>query len=133
MTGAYDDIIHLPHHRSTRHSHMSIHDRAAQFSPFAALTGFDAAIEETGRLTDAQMELEEYGQAVLDRKLTQLLSQQKEEPEVSITYFCPDQKKSGGSYQEITGRIRKIDLYRKRITMADGCEIPLEAIADIAF
>lgn len=131
MTDAYDDIIHFPHHRSSCRSHMSIHDRAAQFSPFASLTGLDSAIEETGRLTDSRIELEEYGRTVLDRKLTLLLEQLKEHPRVSVTYFCPDEKKSGGAYREISGRVHKIDLYRNVLTMADGQEISIEEISDI--
>lgn len=131
MTGQYDDIIHLPHHRSKRRSHMSLQDRAAQFSPFAALTGFDSAIEETGRLTDSRVELEEYGRSILDRKLAFLLEHVQEHPQVSVTYFCPDDRKAGGAYREISGRVRKIDLYRQIITMLDGREISIEEIVEI--
>lgn len=133
MTNPYEDILYLPHHRSNHRPHMNIHDRAAQFSPFAALTGFDSALEETRRLTDPRMEHEEYGQAVLDRKLTLLLNTQETSPKVTITYFCPDKRKAGGSYEEIAGQIRKIDLYRKYITLEDGAEIFLDDIADIVF
>ena len=131
MTGQYDDIIHLPHHRSKRRSHMSLQDRAAQFSPFAALTGFDSAIEETGRLTDSRVELEEYGRSILDRKLAFLLDHIQDQPQVSVTYFCPDTRKSGGTYREVSGRVRKIDLYRQIITMTDGREISIEEIVEI--
>ena len=131
MTGQYDDIIHLPHHRSKRRSHMSLQDRAAQFSPFAALTGFDSAIEETGRLTDSRVELEEYGRSILDRKLAFLLDHIQDQPQVSVTYFCPDTRKSGGTYREVSGRVRKIDLYRQIITMTDGREIAVDEIVDI--
>jgi len=133
MTDLYEDIIRLPYQGSTRRSHMSLHDRAAQFSPFAALTGFDSALEETGRLTDLRVELEEYGRSVLDRKLSLLLDTLHDPPEITVTYFCPDKRKAGGSYQEITGRIRKIDLYRKYIVMEDGTEISLDDITDIFF
>lgn len=132
MTGAYDDIIHLPHHRSTRRSHMSLHDRAAQFSPFAALTGFESAIEETGRLTDSRIEPEEFGCSILDRKLAMLLQHLKEQPEAVITYFCPDERKAGGSYKEAAGRVHKVDLYRQTLTLADGQDIPIGDISDIA-
>ena len=131
MTGQYDDIIHLPHYRSKRRSHMSLQDRAAQFSPFAALTGFDSAIEETGRLTDSRVELEEYGRSILDRKLAFLLDHIQDQPQVSVIYFCPDDRKAGGAYREISGRVRKIDLYRQTITMMDGQEISIEEIVDI--
>ena len=131
MTGTYDDIIHLPHYRSKHRSHMSIHDRAAQFSPFAALTGLDAAIEETGRITDSRIELEEYGRDLLDRKLVQLMEQLKERPKTAITYFRPDDRKIGGTYIEITGEVQKIDLHHKLITMDDGQTIPTDEIVDI--
>lgn len=133
MTNAYEDIIHLPHHRSSRRPHMSIHDRAAQFSPFAALTGFDSALEEAGRLTDSRTELEEYGHSVLNRKLVCLLDQKDDQPNITVTYFCPDLRKSGGSYKESSGKVRKIDLYRKVLTMDDGQEISIEEITDIVF
>ena len=131
MTGQYDDIIHLPHHRSKRRSRMSLQDRAAQFSPFAALTGFDSAIEETGRITDSRIELEEYGHALLNEKMALLQEQIKDQPQVSITYFCPDARKSGGAYREVSGRIRKIDLYRQIIAMTDGQEISIKEIVEI--
>ena len=132
MNGAYDDILHLPHYRSSRRPHMSIHDRAAQFSPFAALTGFDSAIEETGRLTDQRIEQEEYGCSLLDRRLSVLLEHLPEQPEAVISYFCPDQRKDGGSYQEASGRVHKVDLYRQVLSLADGQEIPLGNISDIS-
>ena len=131
MTGSYEDIIHLPHHRSKHRPHMSLHDRAAQFSPFAALTGFDAAIEETGRLIDRRVEQEEYGFSILDRKLALLLEQLEDQPEVTLTVFVSDSKKSGGSYHEISGRLRKIDIHRRIVTMADGKELPMDDIIDI--
>ena len=127
----YEDILYLPRHVSPKRRQMSDLERAAQFSPFAALTGFDSAIEETGRLTDSRIELEEYGRTVLDRKLTLLLEQLKDHPRVSVTYFCPDENKSGGAYREISGRVHKIDLYRNVLTMADGLEISIEEITDI--
>lgn len=124
----YDDILHLPHHRSTKRSHMSMQDRAAQFSPFAALTGFESAIEETGRLTDCRPELMEYGNTQLNQVLIRLMELLPQRPEVRITYFLPDNRKSGGHYEEINGQVRKIDLYKQVLTMTDGIEIPLNAI-----
>lgn len=131
MSQGYEDIITLPHHRSKLRSHMSMHDRAAQFSPFAALTGFESAITETGRITDHRLELEEYGKSVLDTKLTQLIEQVKQQPHVSILFFQPDARKAGGAYTEVTGQIRKIDLYRQKIIMMDGSEIPTGEIISI--
>ena len=110
---------------------MSIHDRAAQFSPFAALTGFDSALEEAGRLTDPRIELEEFGRSVLDRKLARLLELKNDHPNISVTYFCPDPKKAGGFYREIEGRVRKIDSHRELLIMADGTEISISEIMDM--
>lgn len=126
--GDYDDILLLPHHRSQKRSPMSLQDRAAQFSPFAALTGFDAAIEETGRLTDCRPELLDYENAQLDYMLTRLVELLPQLPRVYITCFLPDSKKSGGCYETVNGRAQKIDLYRKILTMTDGREIPLTDI-----
>lgn len=123
--GEYDDILYLPHHRSRKRSHMSMQDRAAQFSPFAALTGFDDAIEETGRLTDRRPELAEYGSAQLDRVLHQLIELLPQHPTVSITCFVPDVRKSGGAYETIEGNVQKIDLYRRLLTLTGGREVLL--------
>ena len=133
MKDAYEDIIHIPHHRSARRPHMNIRDRAAQFSPFAALTGFDSALEEAGRLTDSRTELEEFGRSLLDRKLAQLLEQKTDQPNITVTYFCPDQRKAGGSYKEANGKLRKIDLYRNLLILENGKEIPITEILDFSF
>ena len=102
MSGKYDDIINLPHPTSQNHPRMSLHDRAAQFSPFAALTGHHAAIAETGRLTDQRIELDESEIARVDAALQHLQELLPERPTVSITYFVPDERKNGGSYQTVT-------------------------------
>ena len=107
MNNRYADIINLPHHVSKTRPQMPIADRAAQFSPFAALTGYDSAIEETGRLTDSFIELDESRKAVLNEKLQSMLKNIKEQPEVAITYFQPDEKKNGGSYINISGVVKK--------------------------
>ena len=109
----YDDIIHLPHHVSTAHPPMPAADRAAQFSPFAALTGHEAAIRETARLTDERAELDENAKAVLDEKLRMIQEMLPAHPEITVTYFQPDAKKSGGAYVSVTGRVKKLDLYRQ--------------------
>ena len=128
----YDDMINLPHHTSASHPHMSAHDRAAQFSPFAALTGYDSAITETARLTDKRAELDEYSKAALNEKLCMIQEkmdeQLDEQPEVSITYFQPDNKKSGGAYITAAGCVKKIDEYERTVVMKDSTKIPIEDI-----
>ncbi|NLU24171.1 MAG: YolD-like family protein [Clostridiales bacterium] len=131
MTGPYDDIIHLPHHVSATRPHMTAGDRAAQFSPFAALTGYDAAIKETARLTDKKLELDESMKDTLSKRLQIILSQIKERPEVSITYFQPDMKKSGGAYVTAIGTVKKIDEYERIVVMTDGTAIPIDEIIRI--
>lgn len=127
----YDDIIDLPHHVSATRSRMSMIDRAAQFSPFAALTGYDAAIKETGRLTDERIELSEESRAVLDRKQQLLLDNLADRPEVSVTYFVPDERKAGGAYVTVTGRVKKVDDYQRLLLLTDGTKIPLDEILDM--
>lgn len=131
MINLYDDIINLPHHTSNSRPHMSAHDRAAQFSPFAALTGYDAAITETGRLTDKRVELDEYRKADLNERLCKIQAQMDEQPEVSITYFQPDKKKSGGAYITVTGCVKKIDAYERTVVMQDDTNIPIDGIFEI--
>ena len=127
-THRYNDIIHLPHHVSKKHPQMSLLDRAAQFSPFAALTGYDAAIQETGRLTDTFVELEEYEKALLDEKIQILKAHLPERPTVTVTYFQPDAKKEGGAYVEYTGAVRRIDEHRRVLVMMDGIEVEMDVI-----
>jgi len=126
--GAYDDIINLPHHVSTRHPQISAIGRAAQFSPFAALTGFEEEIKETGRLTDSMIELSEDEQANLDVRLRKLEDALPQQPWVTITYFAPDKRKVGGAYITASGTIKKFDRIEKRITLLDGTVIPIDAI-----
>ena len=111
----YEDIIHLPHHQSATRPHMSLYDRAAQFSPFAALTGFDGVIAETSRLTDQKIELSEYERALLDQKLSLIDDELRKgnHPEIAVVYFVPDPLKAGGAYEEYTGRVRSIDAVEK--------------------
>ena len=130
----YDDIIHLPHHRSKKHAPMPLIDRAAQFSPFAALTGHDAAIKETARLTDKKIELDEYEIAVLDGKLQEIKLQldAKEGCEITVTYFQPDIRKEGGKYVTAVGNVKKINEYQKSLVMDGDVWIPIENIIEIA-
>ena len=127
----YNDIIALPHHISTTRPRMSMLDRAAQFSPFAALTGYDAAIKETGRLTGQRIELTEECRAVLDRKQQVLLENLTEHPEVSVTYFVPDERKSGGTYVTVAGRVKKVDEYQRLLLLTDGTRIPLTEVLEL--
>ena len=127
----YDSIIELPHHMSAKRQHMSRHDRAAQFAPFAALTGHDAAIRETARLTDCQIELDESKKDSLNHILQHLLAHIHQQPEVTITYFIPDEKKDGGSYAVVSGRVQKIDVYLHTLHLTDGCVISVESILDL--
>ena len=129
MSGPYDDIINLPHPTSKRHPRMPIHDRAAIFSPFAALSGHGAAIAETARLTEQRIELDEDTQAELDRKQAVLLEHMDEQPEVTVTWFQPDDRKEGGAYLTTTGRLKKLKELERILVLADGAEIPLEDVA----
>ena len=127
----YDDIIQLPHHISRKHPQMSMEDRAAQFSPFAALTGYDAAIAETARLTDQRVELDEYERQALNEKLQFISEHLSEHPKVSITYFLPDARKDGGEYVTVTGNVKKIDDYEHKIVLMDGMGILMEDMIGI--
>lgn len=131
MSGPYDDIIHLSHPTSKNRPRMSIHDRAAQFSPFAALSGHAAAIAETARLTDRKLELDEDTKAELDRRQAILLEHISERPEITVTWFRPDEKKAGGAYVTTTGRLKKIDEIECVLVLTDGARIPLEDVAGL--
>ena len=128
MTHDYDDIINLPHYEPKYHPRMSLWNRAAQFAPFAALTGYDTAIQESNRVTDDWIDLGESGNEELNRKMELIISKLSEQPHVTIEYFVPDEHKEGGSYQTYTGNVKRIDEYEKCIAFTDGKEIPLEAI-----
>ncbi|MDQ7094397.1 hypothetical protein REC12_12425 [Desulfosporosinus sp. PR] len=131
MTKTYDDIINLPHHVSTTRPHMTAIDRAAQFSPFAALTGYDSAIKETARLTDERVKLDEYMKDALSDRLQIIADRIKEHPEIAITYFQPDEKKNGGAYVTAVSSAKKIDEYERVVVMTDGTAIPIDEIISI--
>jgi hypothetical protein len=133
MRGPYDDIIDLSHPVSQKHPQMSMHDRAAQFSPFAALTGHGAAIAETERETAAWTELEEDEREQLNRQLCTLRECLGEQMEVAITYFVPDSRKAGGAYVTIHGIVRKMDMTERYIQMMDRSKVPIDQIRSIAF
>ena len=149
--GKYADILFLSHPVSKKHPPMDRSVRAAQFSPFAALTGYEAAIQETGRLTDRFVELEEYERSLLDQALQQLKQRLQEHqqqlhqheqqdpqqrsdsewPMVVITYFRPDTRKEGGAYVQISGAVRRIDEYKRALIMVDGQEIMLDQVGEL--
>ena len=126
--GAYDDIIHLSHPTSAKHPRMPMIDRAAQFTPFQALTGYGDAIQETARLTGEKVELTEDEKAVLDEKLRLLADTGNE---AAFTFFQPDGKKSGGVYVTVLGAIKKLDPLEGRLVLADGATIPIDDILEI--
>ena len=127
----YDDIIHLPHHVSADRPHMPLADRAAQFAPFAALTGYEAAIRETARLTDEKRELSEEQKAMISEGLRQLQARLKTAPGVTVVYFEPDSSKDGGAYRTLTGEARKVDDYLGVLEMSDGVRIPFDDILSL--
>jgi len=130
---SYDDIINLPHPVSKRHPQMSMMGRAAQFAPFAALTGHSEAIEETARLTDSQMELADEDAFVLNQKMTTLREIVNEHPTICVTYFVQDKKKAGGKYKTIEGQLQNIDDYSLSLVMRSGEVVPLKSVLDIDF
>lgn len=127
----YDDIINLPHHVSSKRPQMPMLDRAAQFSPFAALTGHDDAIHETARLTNDKVDLSEEEKETLDMKQQILLEKLSDHPALTITYFVPDAKKSGGAYVTKSGNLKKIDGFERWMLLTDGTKILLDDVADI--
>jgi len=131
MKTPYDDIIDLPCPTSERHPRMSMANRAAQFSPFAALTGYDDAVRETARRTDSRVELTEEEKAILDTKLQTLSEHIGNQPAVSFTWFRPDGKKEGGTYLIVKGMVKKFDGLAGEVVMVDGQRIPIEDILDV--
>lgn len=127
----YADMLNLPRHVSKRHPPMPVEERAAQFSPFAALTGYEDAIKETGRLTQERVELGEDEKLVLNEKLRILMDRKRQSPEVKITYFQPDERKKGGAYVTAIGRVKKIDVYEGMLKLQDGTQIPVGDVTGI--
>lgn len=129
--GSYEDIIHLPHHSSKTHPRMSMLERAAQFSPFAALTGYSGVIREAGRLTEQKIELGESEIEELERSLNWLAKNAGQHPSATITYFQPDEKKEGGAYVTVTEQIKRLDETERVIWLIDGTRISIENILRI--
>jgi hypothetical protein len=131
MSGSYEDIINLPRPVSKTRPHMPTADRAAQFSPFAALTGHGAAIQETERLTDKRIELDETVKLALNDKLQIIAGRIDERPEIEIIYFLPDKKKKGGAYVAAAGSVKKVDEYGRVVLMSDETVIAIDEIISI--
>ena len=131
MTKAYEDIIHLPRHVSRTRPRMVAIDRAAQFSPFAALTSYGVAIKETARVTDQRIELDEYMKNDLSNRLQIISDRLKEHHEIAITYFQPDEKKNGGAYVTAISTVKKIDEYERLVIIDNGSEIPIDEIISV--
>lgn len=131
MSQSYEDIINLPHPTSARHPRMPRMSRAAQFSPFAALTGHEAAIMETARLTDQKAELTEDRKAELDRTQKILLEHMAQQPEIAVTWFQPDERKEGGQYITTVGRLRRIDGTQRVLWLTSGDQISLDDVVEI--
>ena len=131
MSEKYDDIIHLPHHVSSTRPHMPMRDRAAQSMPFRALTGYEDAVRETARLTEARVELTEEERSVLDGKLQKLVDALPDHPAVTLTYFQPDKRKAGAAYVTASGRLKKIDDLAGVLILTGGERIVIEDIVDI--
>ena len=132
MKTPYADIIDLPHHVSRNHPQMPLRDRAAQFAPFAALTGYEAVVGETARLPAQKRELDAQEAEELNRQLATVLDHLSERPEVTIEYFVPDDRKAGGAYVTVTGRVRHISVPEKTLVMEDGLVIPLDDVVSLS-
>lgn len=129
--GKYDDIINLPHHISVKHPRLSIEQRAAQFAPFAALTGYGDAIKETARITEDRIEIDDDEKIKLNNKLHELNNKISTKPKITITYFIPDKKKSGGEYKTVVENLKRIDEYKQILLLEDKTEIPISEIIEI--
>jgi len=127
----YDDIIAQPHHTSRKHQRMSLHNRAAQFAPFAALSGYEEMIGETARLTDRQKGTDEENLRILDQQIHALMTQAQEHPEITLVVFEPDEKKEGGAYRTIRGQVRRIDDVNREIIFVDRSVVRMERICMI--
>jgi len=127
----YEDIVNLPPHISKRHPQPSMMDRAARFAPFAAITGYEEMVLEEARVTEERIDLDEGALSLLNEKLNMIQEFLDDEPEVTITYFEPDKKKSGGAYVSVTGTVKRIDEYEHLVLMTDGKKIKIEEIYNI--
>ena len=129
--GKYDHIIHMTHHVSEKHPRLDVSSYAAQFSPFAALTGYDAAIVETARPTDDKRELSEEQKQIISKQLYDLQNCIKTAPYITVVFFEKDRRKTGGTYRTVTGTVKKMDEYSRTLEMAEGLSIPFEDILSL--
>lgn len=128
---SYEDIINLPHHVSSKHPHMSLEERSAQFAPFAALTGYDDCVEEAARYTDDRIDISEDAREILNKKIANIIKIIDKKPKIQVTYFVPDDKKIGGKYTTIEETIKKIDQINQELILVNGTKIKLHDIIDI--
>lgn len=131
MNRGYEDILGFPHHVSVSHPHMPLSDRAAQFSPFSALAGYEEAVREERRLTSKRMAMDEDAKKLLDEKLQRVLARKEAPGETVFTCFRADERKEGGAYITLKGRVKKIDPCGKTVILTDGTHIPVSEIVDI--
>ena len=131
MTGPYDDIIDLPRPVSRKHPPMPMMKRAAQFLPFAALTGFEGEIAEAARLTENAPELGEDALVALDEQLDLLRQRLAERPEITVTRFLPDERKAGGHFETLTGQVRRVDEAGRALILTDGVRIDLDTVVEL--
>lgn len=131
MNNKYEDIINMPHHISKKHPPMGIEVRAAQFAPFAALTGYEDAVKETGRVTDKKIDLEDEAKNILDKKIKLLQDVINRCPNITVVYFIPDLKKEGGKYITVNGNLKRIDEYNQKIILENDQAIKVCDIMDI--
>lgn len=127
----YSDIIEMPHHVSRKHKHMSVSSRAAQFSPFAALSGYDGQIIEEARLTNNKLDIREDSLGRLNETLGDIIERIKEKPLVEVTYFKPDDKKDGGKYVSLSGCVRRVDEVFREMIFTDGSRVSLNDVLDL--
>lgn len=131
METPYDDIMQMPHPTSSKHSRMPMRNRAAQFAPFSALTGYQEAVKETARLTDTRVELDEGAKAALDERLRMVQEHLGEAHELTFMYFVPDPKKPGGACVTVSGVVKKLNTYERTVVLQNGIGIPIDDILDI--
>ncbi len=132
VSDKYDDIIELEHHVSDSRPHMTAHDRAAQFSPFAALTGFDDAVQESGRLTARRIEPDDEAKEELDEKLRLIMEKQNEHPTVTAVFFLADAKKEGGGYESAEGSVKLVDERERALVFENGISLPIDDIISLS-
>lgn len=129
MSDGYEDIIDIPYQKSDRYPHMSIRDRAAQFAPFSALTGYSDTVSEAGRLTEGRRMLDEYEKELINRELQYALGTTEASPLATVVYFVPDERKNGGAYRAVKERIDRIDDYERTVILSSGEVVPIDEIA----